>query len=96
MRQQNNRSNFRNNFNSKRKPFKKENDFQGLTVEVRNGDVNKALRIFKKKVQEAGIIQEVREREFYTKPSERRRKQKAAGRQRWLKTLEKKKDQFGW
>jgi len=28
---------------------------KGLCVEVRNGDVNKALRIFKKKVQEAGI-----------------------------------------
>lgn len=57
----------------------------GLTVEVRNGDVNKALRIFKKKVQEAGIIQEIRERQEYVKPSEKRAKAKAAGRARWLK-----------
>ena len=57
----------------------------GLTVEVRNGDVNKALRLFKKKVQEAGIIQEVRERQEFIKPSERRKKAKAAGRARWLK-----------
>jgi len=57
----------------------------GLTVEVRNGDVNKALRLFKKKVQEAGIIQEVREREHYVKPSEKRKKAKAAGRARWLR-----------
>lgn len=57
----------------------------GLTVEVKNGDFNKALRIFKKKVQEAGIIQELRERQAYVKPSEVRKKAKAAGRARWLK-----------
>lgn len=57
----------------------------GLTVEVRNGDFNGALRRFKKKVQEAGIIQEMRERQEYVKPSEKRKKAKAAGRARWLK-----------
>lgn len=62
---------------------------KGLSVEVRNGDFNKALRIFKKKVQEAGIIQEVRDREAYVKPSEQRKRAKAAGRKRWLKKLEK-------
>jgi small subunit ribosomal protein S21 len=61
----------------------------GLHVEVRNGDFNKAMRIFKKKVQEAGIVQEVRERQQYIKPSEQRKKAKAAGRKRWLKKLEK-------
>lgn len=61
----------------------------GLTVEVRNGDFTKALRIFKKKVQDAGIIQEVRERQEYVKPSEKRAKAKAAGRKRWLKKMEK-------
>ena len=57
----------------------------GLTVEVRNGDFNYALRKFKKKVQEDGVLQELREREYYTKPSEKRKKAKAAGRARWLK-----------
>ena len=66
---------------------------QGLTVEVRNGDFNKALRIFKKKVQEAGIIQEVRERQEYVKPSEKRKKAKAAGRARWLKKVQKLEEQ---
>ena len=61
----------------------------GLTVEVRNGDFTKALRIFKKKVQDAGIIQEVRERQEFVKPSEKRKKAKAAGRKRWLKKMEK-------
>ena len=57
----------------------------GLTVEVRNDDIGKALRIFKKKVMEAGILQEVRDRQEYVKPSEVRKKAKAAGRARWLK-----------
>lgn len=68
----------RNNYNN-------DTGIKGLTVEVRNGDFNGALRRFKKKVQEAGIIQEIREREHYVKPSEQRKKAKAAGRARWLK-----------
>jgi len=57
----------------------------GLSVEVRNGDFNGALRRFKKKVQEAGIIQEVRARGEFIKPSEVRKKAKAAGIARWKK-----------
>ena len=67
----------------------------GLTVEVRNGDFNFALRKFKKKVQEAGIIQELRERQHYTKPSEKRKKAKAAGRARWLKKQRKQQEDWG-
>lgn len=58
---------------------------KGLSVEVRNNDINYALRKFKKKVQEDGILQELRNREFYEKPSETRKKAKAAGKARWLK-----------
>ena len=68
----------------------------GLYVEVRHDDVNKALRIFKKKVQEDGILQEYKERQQYTKPSEKRRKAKAAGRKRWLKIQEKQKVDRGY
>ena len=59
MRQHNNNG----SYNNKRSSYNNTNDKPkaGLTVEVRNGDVTKALRIFKKKVAEAGIIQEVRE-----------------------------------
>lgn len=78
---------------------KKQNEavvVSGLKVEVRNGDFNGALRKFKKKVQEAGIIQEVRERQQYTKPSEVRKKAKAAGRARWLKKLRKREQDQGY
>ena len=67
----------------------------GLKVEVRNGDFNGALRRFKKKVAEAGIIQEIRERQHYVKPSEVRKKAKAAGRARWLKQVRKMEQEWG-
>lgn len=57
----------------------------GLTVEVRNNDVNKALRKLKKKLQNEGTLQEVRDRQYYVKPSEKRRLAKKAGKKRWLK-----------
>jgi small subunit ribosomal protein S21 len=73
-----------------------DNQKRGLTVEVRNGDFNKALRIFKKKVQQEGIIQEIRERQHYVKPSEQRKKAKAAGRARWLKKVRQQKNDLGF
>ena len=62
-----------------------DNRQRGLRVEVRNGDVNFALRKFKKKVQEDGILQELREREAFEKPSVTRAKAKKAGIARWKK-----------
>lgn len=62
---------------------------QGLSVEVRNGDVNKALRRFKKKMQEDGKLQTLREKEHYEKPSSVRKRAKAAARARHLKALKK-------
>lgn len=59
---------------------------QGLQVFVREGeDINKALRKLKKKMERANILQEIRERQFYQKPSEKRRKAKKAGIARWKK-----------
>jgi ribosomal protein S21 len=42
-----------------------------LQVEVRNGRVDKALNILRRKCVEA--LYDLREREFYHKPSEKRR-----------------------
>lgn len=55
----------------------------GIAVEVRNGQFERALRKFKKKVTDAGIIQEVRDRKHFVKPSEIKRKAKDAGKKRW-------------
>lgn len=69
---------------------------RGLKVEVRNNDVNFALRKFKKKVQEDGILQELRKREFFEKPSMKRKKAKAAARSRWLKKVAKRNSDQGF
>ena len=39
------------------------------SVEVRNNDINKALKILKRKVEDSGHLQELRERKEYKKPS---------------------------
>jgi small subunit ribosomal protein S21 len=50
-----------------------------MDVLVKNNDVDFALRVLKKKVLKAGMIQEMKRRRYYEKPSERRRRQKRAG-----------------
>ena len=44
----------------------------GLSVEVRNGNFEKAHKTFQKKVQAAGIVREVRDRQQFTKPCTKR------------------------
>ena len=39
----------------------------GLTVTVRDGNLEKAMRIFKKKVQKAGVLKELKMRKHYVK-----------------------------
>ena len=50
-----------------------------MDVQVKNNDVDFALRLLKKKVLKAGMIQELKRRRYYEKPSERRRRQKRVG-----------------
>ena len=44
-----------------------------------------ALRKFRKQCERAGIVQEVRRREFYEKPTAKRKRKKAEGIARWRK-----------
>ena len=57
----------------------------GLRVEVRNNNVTKAWRKLKRLLQSEGINLELRRRQHYEKPSERRRREKDMARKRWLK-----------
>lgn len=45
------------------------------------------LRRFKKSVDNAGVLQEVREREAFEKPTTKRKRAKAAAKKRWKKEL---------
>ena len=59
----------------------------GRTVEVRDGNVEKALRKLKKKVNNSKVLMEVREREHYVKPSTKRKLAKGAAKSRWRKIV---------
>jgi small subunit ribosomal protein S21 len=61
--------------------------YYGKTVIVKDGNVEKALRKFKKKVQDSGLLQELRDRETYEKPTTVRKRKKSAARNRWRKQL---------
>ena len=56
-------------------------------VKVPDGNVEKALRKFKKKIQESGLLEELRERETYEKPTTERKRKKGAAAARWRKQL---------
>ncbi len=45
------------------------------------------MRKFKKKVERAGILKDIRKKEFYEKPSAKRRRKKDEGRKRWMKKV---------
>lgn len=62
---------------------------QGCIVYVKNDDVNRALKKLKNKVEESGKLKDLQKKEFYEKPTTSRRRAKAAGRQRYIKKLEK-------
>ena len=55
--------------------------------EVRVGDnesIESALKRFKKKIQKAGILSEIKRRERYEKPSVKRKRKSEAARKRHL------------
>ena len=59
----------------------------GRSVLVKDGNVEKALRKFKKKIADSGLLIELRERETYEKPTTRRKRQKSAAKNRWRKQV---------
>ena len=67
-----------------------------MRAEVRNNNVDGALRVLKKKLQQDGFYTEMREREYYSSKGEKKRLEKAAGRRRWMKSLEKRMDEHGY
>ena len=80
-----------------RKPPRKDSTpAAGSYVEVRNGDIAGALRKFKKKVQESGILQDYKDRQEYIKPSEKRKRAKASAVRRHQRTMQKRMEELGY
>lgn len=64
------------------------NKVTGSAVIVKEGeDVNRALRRFKKMIEEAGLLDRLRQLEFYEKPTTERKRKAGAARARWRKKL---------
>jgi small subunit ribosomal protein S21 len=60
----------------------------GNTVYVKeNENINQALRRFKKKIDDSGLLEELRQREFYEKPTTERKRKAGAAKARWNKKL---------
>lgn len=62
--------------------------FEGRKVTVVDGNVEKALRKFKKKISDVGLLQELQERQTYLKPTIRKKIAKSKAKQRWKRYLE--------
>ena len=50
-----------------------------------NDGVEWAIKVFRRKVQRSGILKDLRQKRFYVKPSEAKRKKAAAARRRRLR-----------
>ena len=62
---------------------------EAMKVIVHNNDINKALRTLKKKLQNEGVFNELRERSGYKSKGEKKRLARAAGRRRYQKKQQK-------
>jgi small subunit ribosomal protein S21 len=63
---------------------------KGTGVTVKDGEnINQALRRFKRKIEDSGLLDDLRKKEFYEKPTTARKRAKGAAKARWKKKLEK-------
>ena len=63
-------------------------------VYSKNLPFERALRIFRKKVDRAGTLQEVRKREYYEKPAQKKQRKLDAAKRRQQKIIQDEKDRL--
>ena len=63
---------------------------RGTKIIVGDMPINVALRKFKQRVEDTGILEEVRSRSTYEKPTTERKRKAAAAKARWRKKLQEK------
>lgn len=63
-------------------------NIRGKKVIVQDGNVDKALRKFKKKISDDGLLQELQNRQSYVKPTVKRKLAKSQAKKRWARYLE--------
>ena len=67
-----------------------------VAVTVKNGNVDRAMRTLKKKLQKEGLLKELKQRQFFEKPSAKKARKKAEGIKRYQRNLKKKMERLGY
>ncbi len=67
--------------------MKKQNKLMGNKVIVGDLPLAVALRKFKQKVEDSGVLETVKAKMFYEKPTTERKRKKGAAKARWNKKL---------
>jgi small subunit ribosomal protein S21 len=68
----------------------KTKNFDGSAVFAKDNEpFDKLLRRFKRKIEDGGLLDTLRTKEFYEKPTTARKRAKGAAKARWRKKLEK-------
>jgi len=67
-----------------------------MRIEVRNNNVDKAMKILKKKLTEDGLFNELREREAFVSKGEKKRHERDAAKRRQKRNLEKRMEERGY
>jgi small subunit ribosomal protein S21 len=67
-----------------------------MEVQVRDNNIEQALRALKKKMQREGVYREMKMRRHFEKPSERRVREESEAMRRYRKLMRKRMDRDGY
>ena len=67
-----------------------------MQVAVKNGNVEREMRTLKKKLQKEGLLKELKQKQYFEKPSAKRKRKKAEGIKRYQRNLKKKIERLGY
>ena len=67
-----------------------------MQVAVKNGNVERAMRTLKKKLQKEGLLKELKQKQYFEKPSVKKARKKAEGIKRYQRNERKKMEQRGY
>ena len=67
-----------------------------MQLVVKNGNVERAMRTLKKKLQKEGLLKELKQKQYFEKPSAKKARKKAEGIKRYQRNLKKKMERVGY
>ena len=67
-----------------------------MQVVVKNGNGERAMRTLKKKIQKEGLLKELKQKQYFEKPSAKKARKKAEGIKRYQRNLKKKMERVGY